>query len=221
LLSLTLLVGLSAPANALEIFGNTGLGNNGLNLGVDYTRLAQGFTVGSTGYNLQWASIGFQFTTTVPNTSQLLIRLFSNNGSNEPGTLLGSFNSSVSDPALTANSDKVYTFTSFTGTTTLAANTSYWLVVERILGAPQYKWYYASGGQTDTPTVKNSSGVSYFGTKGFANGGSAWTDLSASFSGLRYSIVVVPEPSTYALGAVSTLVMGSLARRRARKAANA
>jgi len=67
LLSLTLLAALAAPANALEIFGNPGLGNAGRQLGpAGYDSLAQGFTMGSTAYDLTAVDVGLRFFETVP-----------------------------------------------------------------------------------------------------------------------------------------------------------
>lgn len=219
LLTLTLLAASSAPANALEIFGNPGLGNAGRNLGNDYDKLAQGFTMGSTSYSLSSLDIGLRFGSPVPTTSEMLIRLFTDSAGN-PGSLIGSFNTASPTPAFVASNNNVYRL-NYSGTLTLAANTTYWVVVETTPTSPLFDWYYASGGPTNTPTVQNGSGVSYAGTRAVVAGTTPWTNIGGSFSGLRYSINVVPEPSTYALGLAGTLVMGTIARRRNRKTASA
>lgn len=220
LIAFALLATLAAPAKALEIFGNTGLGNAGRQLGpAGYEELAQGFTIGSTPYQLSSVDIGLRFTGTVPTSSQIFVSLYTNNGSNNPGTLIGSFNTASPSPTFAPNTNDVYRF-NYTGSTTLVANTSYWVVVRTSL-SPVYDWYYAQGGPTDTPTVKNSSGVSYFGTRTMEAFSSTWTNANANYSGLRYTVNVVPEPSTYALGLAGTLVLGTIARRRNRLAVTA
>lgn len=230
-LSLTLFAALSTPAIALEvIFGNTGVGNNGLNLGGDFDLLAQGFTMGSKSYELSAIQIAFQFNATKPTNTQLLISLYSGGTTPNGGTLMGTFDSASHIPTDKNESAQLYTFASYTGDRTLAANTTYWLVVENF-GGPLFKWHYAAddlGGQNYTPVAQNDSGVTYpvggtpsipIGTQGIEFAGGNWENLSANFSGLRFSIV--PEPSTYALGAIGTLVMGVVARRKSRKAVKA
>jgi len=223
LLSLTLLVALSAPANALEIFGNPGLGNSGRNLGNDYDKLAQGFTMGGTAYDLSSIDIGLRFDSPVPTTSEMFISLYTNGVGNNPGTLIGSFDTANPTPAFLANDNNVYRL-NYSGTLSLAANTTYWVVVETTPTSPLFDWFYASeasGGALSVPTEQNSSGVAYFGTRAVEAGTSPWINVSANYPGLRYSINVVPEPSTYALGIAGTLVMGTIARRKNRKTASA
>lgn len=218
LIAFALLATLAAPAKALEIFGNTGLGNAGRNLGNDYAQLAQGFTIGSTPYELSSVDIGLRIDGTAPTSSEIFISLYTNNGSNNPGSLIGSFNTASPSPSFVLNDNGVYRF-NYTGPTTLAANTTYWVVVSTTPTSPLYDWYYAQGGPTDTPTVKNSSGVSYFGTRTMLT--STWANADGTYSGMRYSVNVVPEPSTYALGLAGTLVLGTIARRRNRLAVTA
>lgn len=220
LIAFALIATLSAPAKALEIFGNTGLGNAGRNLGNDYDELAQGFTIGSTPYQLSSVDIGLRIDGTAPTSSQIFISLYTNNGSNNPGTLIGSFNSGSPSPSFVLNDNGVYRF-NYTGSTTLTANTSYWIVVRTTPTSHLYDWFYAQGGPTDTPSAKNSSGVGYFGTRTMLAASSTWVNANANYSGLRYTVNVVPEPSTYALGLAGTLVLGTIARRRNRLAITA
>jgi len=122
------------------------------------------------------------------------------------------------------NTVNVYRF-NYSGSLTLTAGTTYWLVVESsdLDANPVFDWNYADdpGGATRTPTAGTSgSGVTYAGTRGIEAFETTWLNLSAN-SGLRYGVIVVPEPSTYALGLVGTLVMGAVARRKGRKTASA
>lgn len=225
LLALTLLAASSAPANALEIFGTTGLGNAGRQFGsnsLQYKQLAQGFTIGSTAYDLTSVSVGLNLTATVPTSSQISVSLFADSGSNTPGSSLVTFDTASPTPSF-ATGRTEYVFT-FTGSQTLAANTKYWVVVQNVPGtSPLFDWSYAAGNPSDKPTAKNSSGVTYLATLGTqALDATNWTrDLSTNFSNLSFKVNVVPEPSTYALGMAGTLVMGAVARRRNRKTASA
>lgn len=227
LFSLMLLAVLSAPATALEIFGNAGLENAGAQYGTDalqFKQIAQGFTMGSTAYQLSAVKIGLNFFDPVPTSSEILVRLYSDNGSNLPGSAIGTFNTASPTPAFVADQSNVYEF-AYTGTTTLTAGTKYWIVMESIPASPLFEWFFASGGGGPNPAEQNSSGVTYLGTRGTPGNATinTWgTDLNAiDFSNLRFNVVVVPEPSTYALGIAGTLVMGTIARRRGRKTASA
>jgi hypothetical protein len=225
LFSMTLLAALSAPANALEIFGNANFGNSGRQFGSEgqFNQLAQGFTMGSTAYDLSAVIIGLNFGATVPTSSQISVGLFTNGGGNVPGSLIGSFNTASPTPSFTASTINAYQF-NYTGTTTLTASTSYWIVVQNVpASSPVFDWYMASGNPSDDPAQQNSSGVTFLGTRGTITGdASNWTrNLTTNFSNLRFNVVVVPEPSTYALGLAGTLVMGAVARRKSRKTASA
>lgn len=226
LLSLTLLAALSAPANALEIFGDAGLDNAGAQYGTDalqFRQIAQGFTMGSTAYDLSAVKIGLGLTSPVPTSSEIIVSLYSDNGSNLPGSAIGTFNTASPTPAFVAETSNVYEF-AYTGTTTLTAGTKYWIVMESISTSPLFEWYFATGGGAPNPAEQNGSGVTYLGTVGTpGNAVPSWgTNLDAiASSNLRFNVVVVPEPSTYALGLVGTLVIGAVARRKGRKTASA
>lgn len=228
LLSLTLVAALSAPANALEtIFGNTGLHHNGLELpgGVPdpgnppfYDWLAQGFTMGSTAYELKAVQIGLQF---LGSSSGFSMALYGSSGGN-PNTGASPI-ATFTTPTFTNNPTE-YQF-DYTGPQLmLAANQTYWLVVKGDILQDAFSWYFADAGELDAPFAQNSSGISYAGTKATLESPTSWMDFSTApndFRGLRYSIMTVPEPSTYALGIAGTLVMGAVARRRSRKTASA
>lgn len=229
LLSLTLIAVSSAPANALEtIFGNTLLHHNGLELpggtgppGVPfYDWLGQGFTMGSTAYELKAVQIGLQF---LGNSNGFSMALYGNSGGS-PDTGAAPI-ATFTNPSFT-NSPTVYQF-DYTGPQLmLSANETYWLVVKYNGSGDIFSWYFADTGELDAPVPQNGSGISYAGTKAYDTLGAppTWMDFSTApndFRGLRYSIMTVPEPSTYALGIAGTLVMGAVARRRSRKTASA
>lgn len=223
LLSLTLIASLSAPAKALEVpmFGNTGLYHQGLELPgsipVTYDWLAQGFTVGNTSYQMTSLDLGLRFNNSA--FAAFSVGLYSSLPTNS-STPVATFTS----PTLN-NGPAIFNFQVVGSQYTLAANTTYWVVVKYQPVDDLFTWMFADNGtlnQTYTPTAQNGFNISYAtnGTQAFNTATSTWTNFSSSpnYSGLRYSIV--PEPSTYALGAIGTLVMGAVARRKTRKIAS-
>ena len=231
LLSLTLIAAISAPAKALEvpIFGNTGLYHSGLDLPTiflpppdpnpaNFDWLAQGFTMGTTSYNMTSVDIGLRFNNS--DFAAFSVGLYSSLPTNS-STPVATF----TNPTFN-NGPAVFNFTVVGSEYTLAANATYWLVVKYKAIGDLFTWMFADNGtlnQTFTPTAQNSSGMTYAtnGTQAYNTGTSTWTNFSSSpnYSGLRYT-VNVPEPSTYALGAIGTLVMGAVARRKSRKSAS-
>ena len=229
LFSLTLIAAFSAPANALEtIFGNPGITHAGLELyGSGFDSLAQGFKMGAgKSYELDSVEVGLFFPSSAA-FSMISVGLYANSGGSPTGSALVTFdNPDFSDPV----SPAVYTF-GYTGTRyTLAADATYWLVVNYTGDAETlFTWEFAetdalnpsTTGRFYTPTAGTSgSGITYVDTKGYDSltPAQGWVSLSSggtNYRGLRYAIV--PEPSTYALGAIGTLVMGAVARRKSRK----
>jgi hypothetical protein len=166
-----------------------------------------------------------------------------------PGTLIGQFNADSPSPAYSQDTDTVYTFNyaGTSGTEILTPNTNYWVVASFTpfveLDGPIYRWTYAtpaSGSPAEnSPGALNGSTFSYVGTVGRTitrtltptpvSTVSDWINYSSTggvnpigdpiYSGLSIGVVVVPEPSTYALGLVSVLVLGAVARRKSRKTA--
>jgi hypothetical protein len=215
----------------VPIFGNTGLYHSGLDLPTIYPPptppnpanfnwLAQGFTMGSTSYQMTSIDLGLQFS------------IFVDTGAFEVG-LYSSLPTTSSTPVATftnptfTSGPAVFNFTVVGSQYTLAANATYWLVVKHNGEGDLFTWMFADNGtlnQTFAPTAKNSSGISYAtnGTQAYNTVTTTWTNFSSSpdYSGLRYT-VNVPEPSTYALGAIGTLVMGAAARRKNRNTASA
>lgn len=218
-LLLALAIGIAAPASrtsALEVYGNTGLANQGGTFLSDYNALAQGFTVGSTAWTLQSVDIGFIFGAIAPTSGQVTVALYDNASSN-PGTQIGTF----TNPTFVTGT-ALYNFAGFTGSTTLAANTQYWVVVTaNATGPSNYQWTYSD--PLASPAGLNGSGFTYLGTRGreMPLGNPTWISLAAPEQNMRITINAVPEPSTYALGGVAALVLGAAARRKTLKAATA
>lgn len=240
----------SEQAAALEVFANTGPGNTGPNISgptPSIYSLAQGFVTGSTSYQLQSVQMVFNFTSPddippfpgMTADQYLRIDLYNSTGqvlnsSTPTGSSIASFSSTPVE-GFTYNQQTKYTF-NVTAAQALAANTAYWVVVsaqryDSPVFNPSFNWGFAEGSvdppidpSADKPVGKNGSGYSYLGTFGQQTSGGTWVNYNVSgnmASGVRIGVIVVPEPSTYALGIAGTLVMGSVARRKSRKTASA
>lgn len=179
--------------------------------------------MGGTDYELKAVQIGLQFPTT-PAFNSISVGLYGSSGGN-PNTGAAPI-ATFTSPTFTTSPEE-YQF-DYTGPQLmLSANQTYWLVVKYNGSSDLFSWYFAENGELDAPTDQGSgSGISYAGTKAYDTLGAppAWIDFSTdptNFRGLRYSIMTVPEPSTYAMGAIGTLVMAAVARRRSRKTASA
>ncbi len=232
----------SERISALEVFGNDGLLNTGLIIsgpapGEEEPPIvlsaAQGFTTGSTPYDLQAVRLGFIFpTSTPPVTNYLQIGLYGNS-SGAPGSLIGSFSSTPNETIeYGGGQSKMYSF-NYSGSLTLGTNQTYWVVVStnRVASENSITWAFAATGDegsTGSGSIaygKNGSGYDnllpaatmQFTDLNYPNVVSGWQNGNSFFRGVSLGVVVVPEPSTYALGAVGVLVMGAIARRKSRK----
>lgn len=184
--------------------------------------------MGSTSYQMTSIDLGLQFS------------IFVDTGAFEVG-LYSSLPTTSSTPVATftnptfTSGPAVFNFTVVGSQYTLAANATYWLVVKHNGEGDLFSWIFADNqdvpdpqppvlNQMYTPFAQNGSGITYAtnGTQAYNTVTTTWTNFSSSpnYSGLRYT-VNVPEPSTYALGAIGTLVMGAVARRKNRKTASA
>lgn len=229
---MTILASLTASqATALEVFSNSG---TGVNIGPGARQIggptpistgaAQGFTFGTGNAFTQIESItlGLNVTPGSPNISQLVFALYSNSSS-LPGTEITRFSSTPVGGFLSGQ--QLYTFNYQSGTLNLSPNTSYWIVATYVnqvytpaLNTPTMNWLDSN--PAADPTAKAGYNITYLGAATRATGFGAWSS-SGDDRALRVSLNLVPEPSTYALGLVGTLVMGAVARRKGRKTASA
>jgi hypothetical protein len=125
---------------------------------------------------------------------------------NEPGTPLAAFTTTS-----TVASKQVY---SFTGSFTLSANTSYWIVLSNSNSASieRYDWY--TNDASTPPSAINGSGFTYLLSKERDNVGGTWDPANMPNLSINLAGTAVPEPSTYALGLIATGVLAAMARRR-------
>jgi hypothetical protein len=128
----------SSHAVDVDLFGNLGSVNTStdsvtvgyITSGIENQFESQGFSVGSTAYVLSRIDLGLQsFGSPSP-----VVSIYTD-AANEPGTPLAAFTTTS-----TVASKQVY---SFTGSFTLSANTSYWIVLSNSNSASieRYDWY--------------------------------------------------------------------------------
>lgn len=208
----------SGTARASQVvFGNLGSdGSGGLSAGetsISGTQwVAQGFSTGSGSTNLFIDSIvlGLSVDSGSANTT---VSIWSDSSS-EPGSLLYSNSIPV---AVATTTPTAFTFD--LGGAALAANTSYWVVLQQ----PGVNWNFNSS--FSTPTAQNTSGYTFSGGLLSTNSGGTWSsDVGAGFSSISITAsstgpAPVPEPGTWAAAA---LLVGAAAyvgwRRRVRAA---
>lgn len=185
-------------------------------------RYATSFTMGGTSRSLASIEVPLLVMGTNDDVT-VTFSIYSNGLLSSPDTLYASQTNAAFKP----NAEMNY-YTANFSSPTLVASTQYWLVVELVTTTA-----------TDAPMIMGVTDAAYssltttVGTPNFdlqVNSGSGWTstvnntNFVASIvdppTAAPYSIVYnlnvvpVPEPSTYALGAIASVVIGVIARRR-------
>lgn len=164
---------------------------------------AQSFTVGGTAATLDSVDVRmWQFIQGTPGNFQ--VQLWSNSGSNLPGTLLETL-LGPTNPA--ANSTSTYTAS---GVTVLAANTTYWIVEKVTSGDAIYAW----GAQIPVGLPEIGSDIGHSVT---TDSGASWQ--AASTTGYTNQMVVngtfVPVPAAVWLFGGALGVLGWVKRKAA------
>jgi len=174
----------------------------------DNTRVAQGFSVGDTSWDIEEIECGLAyFDSTAPSAKAYLY----SETSGAPGSQLAEF--ALSGSSLSNSKQTI----SFTGSYTVQPSTNYWIVLgaeDAVSNHASFEWYLEDTGAT--PSERNASGMGYIGTKVQNFSGASWTDTLSGLS-LRVTASAVPEPSTYALAMVAG-VLSVTARRRTKTA---
>ena len=159
---------------------------------------AQGFTMGSTDYQLTSLQFGLEST----GTANPLVQIYGNN-LGAPSSALATF-SLTSGPVF---SKDIY---NFSGSFVVEKNTSYWAVLSNVNSADleSFEWY--SNSAFTPPSGQNASGIGYLQTVERNNVGGAWTGAIPSLS-FQIRGTAVPEPST---GLLVVLGLGGLLLKR-------
>jgi hypothetical protein len=143
------------------------------------------------------------------------VQIFADAGSNQGPTGAALATGSLNLPTSTMG----WQYVEFTSPINLDANSNYYIAMIETTGLGDF----LVGTPDDNPGYSNlGSGSDYALTSGgdvnlWALYGSTWTDTTTALSDfpIGYQLVTaVPEPSTYALGAVAVMMLGGIARRR-------
>jgi len=153
---------------------------------------AQGFSMGSTDYQLTSLQFGLGST----GTANPLVQIYGNN-LGAPSSVLATF-SLTSGPV---SSKDIY---NFSGSFVAEKNTRYWAVLSNVNSADleSFEWY--TNDAFTLPSEKNSSGIGYLQTFERNNVGGSWTGAIPSLS-IQIRGTAVPEPSS-----LSMLVLGGV-----------
>jgi hypothetical protein len=169
------------------------------------TLVSQGFTTGTGQWDIKQVDVALAASGT--GTTNPKIYLFDDNAG-VPGSILSEF--ALQNGPI----DNTKTTHFFTGSYVTSPSTNYWLVTGDANSFSQqssFEWYLEDTGAT--PSQRNSSGISYLGTKSQNFTGGAWTDTLSGLS-LRVTAVAVPEPSTYAFAAMAGMIAAGAAARK-------
>ncbi len=177
-----------------EALGGTTDGNHDL--------LAVGFNTGSSEFLFE-SLVSFVTNSSETDTYSFTGGIYSDSGGS-PGALFASFNAM----SLAPNNVKNITFVT-TVPTILAANTTYWLLLDGPTAADRYLGWNVTEGGAPQPTLP----VSYVGARMSSDSGLTWSDNPTDVN-LTVRATTVPEPSAWILVALGGLVLGVVASRR-------
>ncbi len=197
--AILLLFGAGTHSQAAVIFDQSGTHTlAGTVRNIDY--FGQSFMSGGTTMGL--TSVDLYMGNAASALGNFAVALYSNTGSNLPGTLIETL-TGPSNPATTGT----YTYT---GSSTLLANTGYWIVAEVTGGSGSYSWHAEFNNPPEVgATVANDVAISH-------NQGASWTyNNPGSNVSLQMTVNAdaVPEPSRALLLGLG-LAMTCLRRKR-------
>ncbi len=161
---------------------------------------AQSFIVGNTALPLSLAELNMHATDT--GGGNFFLRLYDNTGANLPGSVLETL-AGTADPFNAG----IY---SYTGSTLLTANATYWIVAGVSAGSANYKWNF------ELPSMVEEG--STVGSTFSFNQGATWVTPASPLLTFNMRVSGVPEPSTLVLIANGVAIL-ALLRWRNRRAA--
>ena len=203
----------AAPPTQTYLYGNYGtIASSVFSATIGYvnsvqndTLAAQGFSMGSTPWEITQIDVGLAASGTGASSPELF--LFDDNAG-VPGNPVTTFT------LVNAISNSKTTHF-FSGSYQAAANTNYWAVLGDANAGSQssFEWYLED--TSATPSERNSSGITYLGTKLQQFGAGPWTNTQAGLSFRVSGVAAVPEPSTFAFASMGgMLAAGAIARRK-------
>ena len=225
LTTLFLLLGAAAlPAHAAIIFGNleaytSDTTESSLISGINYSPAdpdadpakneeylgkSLGFTMGAEAYTV--TTLTLRLDNVNGTTDSPTVRIYTNNGSNAPGTFVGGF---INPATFNGTAETDYEFIA-DGTFTLNPSASYFIVVQQLNTADGDRgFHWQNGSPTVTPTGVAGSPIARYGS---GLNPSSHTQNSGQFNWFQLEGNAVPEPATGLLGALG--MMALLRRRR-------
>ncbi|MBL9133592.1 MAG: PEP-CTERM sorting domain-containing protein [Verrucomicrobiaceae bacterium] len=217
LLLAVFLLGSFAPVQAVTLFSTLGRSSfdavemNGINV-----RLANDFQTGAQGATITGFSVALGNLDDIAHT--FAAHIFADNAGVPGGTLVGSFDTSVSVNAGTGGTGNIFTFTD--AGIALAAGTTYWVALEMLQGinspGDNAFWWLSDDELTPVDAVGSFLNVPATGAQKSTDSGASYSDYSALVSNFRFSLegtlAPVPEPSRALLAALGLLAL--ITRRR-------
>jgi hypothetical protein len=164
------------------------------------TRDATDFLTGPSATSIRGATLFMRNPDSIAHTFTL--KLFTDNGSGTPGSLIGSF-----APFTLPASPSYYSDCSTTSTgISLVANTAYWAVLQMNQNSVKNGAWWALTQTEATDAGSVFSTISTAGAEGSLNSGASWNESGPPLN-MQFSLqgVVVPEPSTFVLTVVGLL----------------
>lgn len=172
--------------------------------GESYSGKSIGFTMGAEAYTVTTLTLRLDNITGVSDSPT--VRIYTNNGSNAPGTFVGGFTNPTN---YFGGTETNYVFTA-SSAFVLNPSASYFIVVQQLnTSGPDYIFQWQNGEPTVAPTGVASNPIARFGS-GLSP--TTHTNTSGQFNWFQLEGNVVPEPSSALLGAVGALVL--MRRRR-------
>ena len=181
--------------------------HNASGKGIAFTMPATLQPGGTTSYTLD--SVSLRLSGSIL-SSQIVLSLYTNDGSNTPGTLISSF---PATPFTLTSTVTSYTFTT-SSAVTLAAGTTYWVTMYTTSSNTNGLSWKTSSPQ---PSSYSTVGVSLSGTIfGSNTSPSSWTNTSSTvYNSLTVNATAVPEPTAVALAILG--IAGLAVHRRLRQ----
>jgi hypothetical protein len=193
----------------LDGASDSGFGNSS-GKGIAFT-LGNAAAFGTTGYNLDSIVVKLKTVGTVPAPTDYRFALYTNDGTNTPGTLIISFTSVTLPINTTAN----YTFTPVSAFV-LQPSTTYWIAATSNQAPDAVYWQFGGAAPTTFAAgISVPAIVSYFGPGDPGTWGPPST--SGNYTDIQINATAIPESPSLAVAAAGLIPLLLRVRRRAER----